>query len=116
MKFKNGKEIINGEFIYTIVSNKDYDDIPVMPNILLPQFIRQLETIDKTKGYYDDNGDYVEGIGQKSIFEGAIMPLTQDDLKLIESGQIAFSNKKLYVSEGNTLRVYYLKRVDKTDD
>ncbi|CDZ74865.1 hypothetical protein ING2D1G_0706 [Peptoniphilus sp. ING2-D1G] len=61
-----------------------------------------IEVILKTEGYYDMNngGEWVDGALKKIRFEkGAIVPLSNDDLKFDAGGTYNHDNRKLYCYE-----------------
>lgn len=61
-----------------------------------------IEVILKTEGYYDMNngGEWVDGASKKiSLEKGAIVPLSNDDLKFDAGGTYNHDNRKLYCYE-----------------
>lgn len=57
-----------------------------------------LEELQKTDGYYDDDGEWVLG-GTDAVpivKEGIVLPLSEDDLKYAENGVYSVREKKLY--------------------
>ena len=97
IKYCNGGEVVlkNGAVIkiddrnFKVVERKDYDDVPVMPNIILPMFRKTATSTIVTNGYYDDRGKYVEGSKEITSLIGAVMPLSRDDIRMMEAGQLS---------------------------
>lgn len=55
--------------------------------------------IEKTDGYYNDAGDWVEGGETPVPMEGIILPLSEDDLQYAEAGAYQAKDKKVYTTQ-----------------
>jgi hypothetical protein len=53
---------------------------------------------ESSSGYYNDEGDWVEGEGGLIPVQmtGIVLPLTEDDLKYVEQGTYSVKDRKLY--------------------
>lgn len=66
-------------------------------NMVEEDYKKQLILITHTKGYYDrQTGKYVEGKETKVEFKGALLPLSEKDLKFLEGGNYSSVDIKLY--------------------
>jgi len=50
----------------------------------------------KGEGYYNDYGKWVEGSPTNEQREGAILPISKDDLKHVENGTYTTKDRKIY--------------------
>ncbi len=50
----------------------------------------------KTEGYYNEKGKWVPGTTTNEQREGAILPLSKDDLKHVENGTYTTKDRKVY--------------------
>lgn len=53
----------------------------------------------KTEGYYDKSGDWHKGEEIAEERGGIVLPLSEDDLRFVESGSYNEKNKKIYTTE-----------------
>lgn len=66
-------------------------------DMILDSFKRDLVCGEKTDGHYDRNtGKWIEGTNMQVKFKGAILPLTERDLKYLEEGAYTLNVVKLY--------------------
>ena len=54
--------------------------------------------LEETEGYYDPSkgGEWVEGKIEKRQIEGAVVPLSNEDLRYDQGGTYSFEDRKLY--------------------
>lgn len=66
----------------------------------LPKNILQnLKCKIKTEGCFTDEGDYLEGEEKEISFEGALLPLTERDMRYLEDGEYSIEDMKLYTDD-----------------
>lgn len=66
-------------------------------DMILDDFKRELKCGEKTDGYYDrDTGRWVDGKDNEVKFKGAILPLSEKDLKYLQEGSYTLDTVKLY--------------------
>ncbi|NEZ47785.1 hypothetical protein FDF74_11395 [Clostridium niameyense] len=114
-------------------------------NMILESFKKDLITYTIADGYFDrEKGEYIKSEKKEITFKGAILPLSEKDLKYLEEGSYSLDDVKLYtnislqnnsyvtdivekkhykiygVREYNiidsTFKRYYMKRVEKIND
>ncbi|APC82245.1 hypothetical protein NPD12_3776 (plasmid) [Clostridium botulinum] len=69
-------------------------------NMVLDSLKKDLVTKIVTEGYYDrDTGEYIEGKEEVINFKGAILPLSERDLKFLEDGTYSVDDIKLYTNK-----------------
>lgn len=68
-------------------------------DMILDGFKKDLAVIIKAEGYYDRNkGEYVEAGENRVTFKGAVLPLSEKDLKYLEDGAYSLEDVKMYTS------------------
>lgn len=68
--------------------------------MILDSFKKDLSTKITNEGYYDrDTGEYIEGKEEVINFKGAILPLSERDLKFLEDGAYSVDDVKLYTDK-----------------
>ncbi|WP_158644222.1 hypothetical protein [Clostridium botulinum] len=66
-------------------------------NMILDSLKKDLKTYSMGEGYYDrEKGEYKEPKPADICFKGAILPLSEKDLKYLEEGAYSLDDVKLY--------------------
>ena len=75
--------------------------------------LKTMVHIKRTGGDYGENGKYVKGSEVRTDFKGVLLPLTEKDLKYVESGTYTTSDYKLYceVDFETNEQIEYLSKV-----
>lgn len=90
--------------------------------LILERFKKEFSYEEISPGYYNDDGEYVEGQKNSYLFKGALLPLSEKDLQFLEDGSYSIDDQKLYtdleiksntiitdVENSNTYKVYALR-------
>ncbi|RYI25196.1 hypothetical protein EVU96_24845 [Bacillus infantis] len=62
----------------------------------IDEFKKPYTLINRSEGYFADNGDWIEGQEDKVPREGIFLPLSEDDLQYSEGGSYSIKDKKVY--------------------
>jgi hypothetical protein len=54
---------------------------------------------EKSEGYWNDAGDWIDGEETPIQMEGVILPLSGEDLQYAEAGAYSVKDKKIYTTE-----------------
>lgn len=75
--------------------------------------LKPMVYIKRTGGDYGDNGKWVDGSEVRTDFKGALLSLTEEDLKYVEAGTYTTSDYKLYceVDLDTNGQIEYLTKV-----
>lgn len=63
---------------------------------LIKKYERYPPVYLKTAGFYGDDGEYNEEVTSEEEFNGAVVPLTFQELKTAEDGEYRAEDRKLY--------------------
>lgn len=69
-------------------------------HVILDELEKTLYFPITTEGYYDrTTGEYIPGTTTYQTFRGAVLPLSEKDLKFLEDGAYTLDYKKLYTDK-----------------
>ena len=63
------------------------------------EFYVPFKYFTKTEGTYDESGDWHKGEETAEERGGIVLPLSEDDLRFVESGSYNEKNKKIYTTK-----------------
>lgn len=68
-------------------------------DMILDSLKKDLTTTVQAEGYYNrESGEYIKGEETKISFKGALLPLSEKDLKYLEDGAYSLEDVKMYTS------------------
>ena len=62
------------------------------------EFYVPFKYFTRGEGFYDESGDWHDGEETSQDIGGIVLPLSEDDLKFVESGSYNEKNKKIYTT------------------
>lgn len=68
-------------------------------NVILERFKANIKALYKTKGDYNESGEYIEGTTEEINFRGAILPLSEDDFVRNPDAGYTRHDRKLYTAQ-----------------